>query len=83
VPAGEQIDSDGPLSAHKATQSKTRSLSLSPKQASNQAILPSWGMQKTQSQTPGLLLSSADVPNFDQNPTQTTISYTSMPAGMG
>jgi hypothetical protein len=40
MPAGAQIVSDGPVSAQKATQSETRSLSLSPKQASNQAILP-------------------------------------------
>jgi RHS repeat-associated protein len=60
----------------KATQSETRSLSLSPKVASNRAILSAWGLGQTQSETPGLLLSMQQAPSFDQNPTQTTISYT-------
>jgi hypothetical protein len=58
MPAGEQIVSDGPLSAQSATQRKTSNLSLSSKPAPNRAFLPAWGMQKTQSQTPGFLLGS-------------------------
>jgi RHS repeat-associated protein len=76
MPAGAQIVSDGPVSAQSATQRKTSNLSLSPKLAPSQAILPAWGMQKTQQETPGLLLSSPNAPSFDPNPTQTTISYT-------
>jgi hypothetical protein len=44
--------------------------------ARNQAILPAWGAEKTQQETPGLLLSSQSSLDFDQNPTQTTISHT-------
>ena len=74
--AGEQIVSDGPVSAQSATQRKTSNLSLSSKPAPNRAFLPAWGMQKTQQETPGLSLSSKNTPSFDQNPTQITISYT-------
>jgi hypothetical protein len=72
----KQIFSDGRALVHAGTQSKTRSLSLSPKPAPNRAILPAWGLGKTQQETPGLSLSLQQAPSFDQNPTQTTISYT-------
>ena len=69
-PAGEQIVSDGLVSAQSATQRKTSNLSLSSKPAPNQAFLPAWGTEKTQSETPGLLLNSPNTPSFDQSPTQ-------------
>jgi len=59
-----------------ATERETSSLSLSPYMASNQAILPSWGAEKTQSETPGLLLSLGNAADSGENPIQTTISYT-------
>ena len=44
--------------------------------ASNRAILPDLRGEKTQQGTPGLLLSSPETAFFDENPAQTTISYT-------
>jgi len=55
MPASEQIVSDGPVSAQKATQSKTRSLSVSPKQASTVVAMGSlirWATQTWNKGTP-------------------------------
>ena len=66
----------GPVSAATTTERETQILSLSSKPALSRAILPAWGVEKTQKETPGLSLSLQQAPSFDQNPTQTTISYT-------